>query len=131
VFVDASALVAILLREPEGKSLADRIEVAPRRLTSALAVYEATLAIARAREMSIDRASRHLTTFLDRAGIETVQIGEAERDAALKAFDHFGKGRHPARLNMVDCFAYACARTNGVPLLFKGDDFAQTDVWIA
>ena len=50
---------------------------------------------------------------------------------AIKAFDRFGRGRHPARLNMGDCFAYACAKTLAVPLLFKDDDFSQTDVAIA
>ena len=55
------------------------------------------------------------------------RIGEA----AIDAHDRFGKGRHPARLNMGDCFAYACARTNNAPLLFKGEDFALTDVALA
>ena len=54
----------------------------------------------------------------------TVEIG---RDA-IETFERFGRGNHPARLNMGDCFAYACARSLGVPLLFKGDDFSQTDI---
>lgn len=131
MFIDASAFVAILLREADGRSFADRIEAAPRRFTSAIAVFEAALAIARVHEMSVERARRHLTTFLHRAGIETVTIGDAEREAALDAFDRYGKGRHPARLNMGDCFAYACAKTHGLALLFKGDDFSQTDVALA
>ena len=63
--------------------------------------------------------------------IEVIGIGPAEGDLALDAFERYGKGRHPARLNMGDCFAYACARTHGVPLLFKGDDFSHTDILIA
>ena len=62
------------------------------------------------------------------AGIRTIEIGPAEALAALDAYARFGKGRHPARLNMGDCFAYACARIHNAPLLFKGEDFARTDV---
>jgi ribonuclease VapC len=57
-----------------------------------------------------------------------VPIGETEQEVALHAHARFGKGVHPAKLNMGDCFAYACARANGVPLLYKGDDFALTDI---
>ncbi|CAN5295645.1 hypothetical protein BH09PSE1_BH09PSE1_29370 [soil metagenome] len=57
-----------------------------------------------------------------------MSIGASEHRLALEAFDRFGKGRHPAALNMGDCFAYACAKSLAVPLLYKGDDFAQTDV---
>ena len=58
------------------------------------------------------------------------RIAEIGREA-LRAFERFGRGRHPARLNMGDCFAYACARALDVPLLFKGEDFAQTDIAVA
>jgi ribonuclease VapC len=60
--------------------------------------------------------------------VDIVLIREREALLALEAFDRFGKGRHPAGLNMGDCFAYACAHALGVPLLFKGDDFARTDL---
>jgi len=128
MFIDASALVAILLREPDGQAFAERVDAAARRLTSGLSAYEAAVAIARASGMPIDRARRLLTTFLDRAGVETVPLCEAEREIAFDAFDRFGKGRHPASLNMGDCFAYACAKANGAQLLYKGDDFARTDL---
>lgn len=59
---------------------------------------------------------------------EIVTIGKAEQRLALDAYARFGKGQHPAKLNMGDCFAYACARANGLPLLFKGNDFGQTDI---
>jgi ribonuclease VapC len=69
-----------------------------------------------------------MQAFLSVAGISVVTIAERECELALKAFDQFGKGRHPAALNMGDCFAYACAKTHGLPLLFKGNDFAKTNI---
>jgi len=69
-----------------------------------------------------------LQEFAEEAELRLAAIGEREFDLALQAFSRFGKGRHPARLNMGDCFAYACAKFHGVPLLFKGDDFALTDI---
>ncbi len=66
--------------------------------------------------------------FLNALGLRFVSIGQAECDLATEAYMHFGKGRHPAALNMGDCFAYACARTQQATLLFKGNDFAKTDI---
>jgi ribonuclease VapC len=66
--------------------------------------------------------------FVASATLEIVPIGKAEYAEAFRAFARFGKGRHPARLNLGDCFAYACARLHQAPLLFKGDDFTRTDV---
>lgn len=131
MFVDASAIVAILVREDDADELAARLGAARRRLTSAIAVYEVVTALARLRQGPVERARIIVGDFLDRNAIAHVNIGPAEEIVALDAFDRYGKGRHPARLNMGDCFAYACAKTNGVPLLFKGDDFAQTDIAVA
>jgi ribonuclease VapC len=77
------------------------------------------------------RAKAVVAEFLREAEMACVEIGQAELDAALEAMTRFGKGRHPAQLNMGDCFAYACAKTRGEPLLFKGDDFSRTDIAIA
>ena len=66
--------------------------------------------------------------LLSQTQSSVVAVGDAECRLALDAYARFGKGRHPARLNMGDCFAYACARSHGVPLLYKGDDFALTDI---
>ena len=131
MFVDASAIVAILAREGEAVDLAMRFEKSYSRVTSALAIYEAVTAITRIRSVPVGRARSIVTAFLDRGSISIVTIGEAEYQAALDAFERYGKGRHPARLNMGNCFAYACARTRGLPLLFKGDDFSQTDISVA
>ena len=66
--------------------------------------------------------------MLETLGIQLVTIGPKELDFATAAYARFGKGRHPARLNMGDCFAYACAKSHNAKLLYKGNDFAQTDV---
>ena len=127
MFIDASALVAIILRELEAEAFVDQIEASPVTMTSPIAVYEAVLAVRRVSNASISVAKGQINAFMVAAGVRLIQTGLAEVDAALDAHDRFGKGRHPARLNMGDCFAYACARTQNAPLLFKGDDFALTD----
>jgi len=128
MFIDASALCAILLDEPDGDALALKLSRAPYRLTSAIAVFETVRALVRVVEMDVSEARAVVTRFLDAADISAVPIADAEREAALDAMQRFGKGRHPAKLNMGDCFSYACAKTHAAPLLFKGDDFGQTDI---
>ncbi|MCJ2050976.1 type II toxin-antitoxin system VapC family toxin [Methylobacterium sp. J-070] len=128
MFVDASAIVAILVGEPGHTLLVDRLRDAPVRLTSGLAVYEAVLAIARIQKVEPDIAQAVVDSFLDAAGLTLVPITGAEGRRATAAHARFGKGRHPARLNLGDCFAYACAQAHGVPLLSVGDDFPQTDI---
>lgn len=131
MFVDASAMVAIMIGEPGAADLLRKLEGARHRMTSPLAVYETTVALARIKDRPFARTRLVVKEFLARSEIEIVGIGAVEGDLALDAFERYGKGRHPARLNLGDCFAYACARTHGVPLLFKGDDFSQTDVMTA
>lgn len=131
MFVDASAICAILLDEPEAPELLAKLEAASSLMTSSMSLYEASLAIARTVPGGLAAARADVTGFATRAKIAVVAIGLAEGEAALDAFERYGKGRHPAQLNMGDCFAYACARTHGVPLLFKGDDFGQTDMALA
>ena len=129
MFVDASALVAILLEEDDGPSLAQRIELAGVRLTSPIAIYEAVTAVNRVHAGGIKLAEGSVRAFLQRAGIAVLAIEDAAATGALEAHSRFGKrSAHPAKLNMGDCFAYAMAKQHGVPLLYKGDDFAQTDL---
>jgi ribonuclease VapC len=129
MFVDASAIVAILNREPEADIFAEAIEQNAGGLTSAIAVYEATLALCRIRHVTIEEAAADVHEFMSVAGVQHMPITATETRTALAAFARYGKGRgHPARLNMGDCFAYAMARNLGVPLLFKGDDFPRTDI---
>lgn len=128
LFADASALVAILTGETDAAELADRLSEDDMRITSAVAVWETVLAVARSEKTTLERAEADVAALLRSAAIGQVQIGPEEARLALDAHARFGKGRHPARLNMGDCFAYACARTNGAKLLYKGDDFALTDI---
>ena len=126
--VDASAFVAIVMREPGFEALADRQRTCPQPLTNAIAVYEATLAIAR-KTKSLVEVDAVVREFLIVAQIEIVSLSEPELDWALATFVRFGKGQgHPAQLNMGDCLAYACARSRDVPLLFGGNDFSRTDI---
>lgn len=129
MFVDASAIVAILTGEPEADTLADALEAARLPITSPIAVFEAVLGICRKRHASVAEARDDVRDFLETAGIRTVSITGREADTALDAFSRYGKGRgHPAQLNMGDCFAYAAAKNYRASLLFKGDDFTKTDV---
>lgn len=131
MFVDASALVAIIAGEDDGSSLAERLDVAGPRYTSPMALYETTLALLRIRTSSIDAVTAMIGNFITQSRVETVSITPEIGRIAIDAFARFGRGNHPARLNMGDCFAYACARSLGVPLLAKGEDFPLTDVELA
>lgn len=128
LFVDASAMVSILTREEDAAYLADRLVSADRSLTSAIAVWEAALAVARSERTTVERAEADVAALLAQTRTSVVPIGPEEARAALDAHARFGKGRHPAGLNLGDCFAYACARTHGAVLLYKGGDFALTDL---
>ena len=131
IFVDASALVSMLTDELEGDALADKLDASPPAITSAVAVYEAVAALVRKRAYSVAEARRIVDEFIALTDLGIVPIGEPEMRVAVEAFENFGKGRHPARLNMGDCFAYACAKTHAAAMLFKGDDFDRTDIPIA
>lgn len=129
MFVDASAILAILTRESEADDFANLIENARAPVTSPIAVFEAALGLCRKRHASVEEANADLREFLAVAGIGVIPITEAEAQTALLAFARYGKGRgHPAQLNLGDCFAYAAARNHGASLLFKGDDFTKTDI---
>lgn len=123
--IDTSALVAVLFDEPEREDFVRRIAAAPRRLVSAGTLVETSI-IVEARRGEI--AGRELDLLLHRAGARTVAVDEAQVQMARAAWRRYGKGRHPAALNYGDLFAYALARTTGDELLFKGDDFSQTDL---
>ncbi|HEV2160604.1 type II toxin-antitoxin system VapC family toxin [Bradyrhizobium sp.] len=128
MFIDASALTAMLTDENEARELLARLHQAATRLTSPLAVWEAAIAVARVLDLPISEASEAVESYLALMEIKMVQVPPETARIALDAFDRYGKGRHPARLNFGDCFAYACARHLGEPLMFKGTDFPQTDI---
>jgi ribonuclease VapC len=124
MFVDASAIVAMLLREPNFELLVKLLDKHAERLTSAIAIWEATARIERNHAPLEARAQ--VLGLLDDANISVSAIGPEEARIASEARVRSNKGRY--KLNMGDCFAYACAKSNGVPLLFVGIDFTKTDV---
>jgi len=129
MFVDASAILAILNREAEAAMFANALDRSPSRVTSPIAIFETTLGLCRAAHVSVEEAAATVTEFLQATDIDCVAITQEDARAALVAFARYGKGRgHPARLNMGDCFAYAAARIRGMPLLYKGNDFTRTDI---
>ncbi|RFB76501.1 type II toxin-antitoxin system VapC family toxin [Methylovirgula sp. 4M-Z18] len=128
MFIDASALTALLTDEDQARELLARLQRDPKRLTSPLAVWEAAIAVARILALPISEAADAVDAYLKLIEIELVAVPPHAGRLALDAFDRYGKGRHPARLNFGDCFAYACAHHFGQPLLFKGVDFTATDI---
>ncbi len=126
MIIDTSALVAILRDEPEAKICARAIESAAERRVSAVNFVEAAVVIDGSRDPI---ASRRFDDLLREARVIIEPVTEIQARLARDAYRDFGKGsRHPARLNFGDCFAYALAKVTGEPLLFKGDDFTQTDI---
>ena len=128
MFIDAAALTAMLTDEDEARELLARLQQSTTRLTSPLAVWEAAIAIARVLDLPIAAAAEAIESYLALMEIKMVNVAPETARIALEAYDRYGKGRHPARLNFGDCFAYACSRHLGEPLMFKGADFPQTDI---
>ncbi|MFK4490443.1 type II toxin-antitoxin system VapC family toxin [Bradyrhizobium sp. USDA 336] len=123
--IDASAIVAIALNEDDAADIERLIVDDPIRLISAATVLEATMVI----ETRLgDAGGRELDLWLVKIGAEIVAVDAGQADAARRAWRRYGKGRHAASLNYGDCFSYALALTRNEPLLFKGADFAKTDV---
>ena len=123
--IDTSAIVAIALNAPDATDLETRIADDPVRLISAASVLEATIVL----ETRLgDAGGREFDLWLLKVGAETVPVDAEQTDAARRAWRRYGKGRHAAALNYGDCFSYALALTRGEPLLFKGEDFAKTDI---
>ena len=123
--LDTSALIAILANEPERREFIEKLEAADSRLISAATLVEASIVIET--KFGAD-GQKFLDLFIDRAGIEIAPVDEHQAREAQLAYSRFGKGRHVAALNLGDCFPYALAVTSGEPLLYKGSDFAATDV---
>jgi ribonuclease VapC len=142
MFLDASAIVAILAQESDADDLLSRIESRPTACYySALSAYESIISLSRIltnlsdgpeapiRPATIERTQQQVMGFLAVLEAEEIIIGGTALNRALAATRAYGKHvAHPARLNFGDCFAYACAKDSGIPLLFKGNDFSQTDV---
>lgn len=126
IVIDSSALIAILRREPEADPFLVAIASAPTILLSAVNLLETSMVLA---THTGDAASwTDLDALVARAAMEIVPQDAALTDAARHAFLRYGKGRHPAALNLGDCAAYALAKSRTLPLLFKGNDFPHTDL---
>lgn len=124
--IDTSALVAILLREPDAERFASAVEGAAVRLVSAVTRVELSCVI-EGRKGEAGRTDLEL--LLRDGGIEVASVTPQQASIAIDAFRRYGKGRgHPAALNIGDCFSYALAVATGYPLLFKGNDFRRTDI---
>ncbi|MFT8244132.1 type II toxin-antitoxin system VapC family toxin [Roseomonas sp. BN140053] len=128
VFVDASAMIAIIAGEDGADALADALDGDRDRLCSALSIWKMVAGLCRPLALSMPKAREHAGRFLEVGGFRFVAIGVPEWEIATEAYARYGKGRHPAALNIGDCFAYACARANGARLLYKGEDFTRTDL---
>ena len=125
MIIDTSAILAILFEEPDRAYFARKFqERRPRRMSSAT-MLEATMLVEGRGGAS---AGANLDSFIRSAEIELVDVTREQVEAARQAWRRFGKGNHPAGLNFGDCFSYALAATTGEPLLFKGNDFAKTDI---
>ena len=128
MFIDASALTAMLTSEDDARELLARLQLSKTRVTSPLAVWETAIAVARVLSLPISVAAAEIDSYLALIEITVVAVPPEAARIALDVFERYGKGRHPARLNFGDCFAYACARHLSQPLMFKGADFTQTDI---
>jgi len=132
MFVDASAIVAILTGEAEAAMLADLLETAPAAITSPIAIFEAALGVCRKRIASVAEAMTDVREFVAESRTTVVTMTGEDAETALAAHARYGKGRgHPAQLNLGDCFAYAVARRRRAALLCKGEDFDRTDIELA
>jgi ribonuclease VapC len=124
IVVDTSAVVAIITLEAEAEAFSATMSSATRRIMTSVNLLEARLVLSFTKNMPLETVS----DFVARESIDIIPFDEALSDFAFEAYGRYGKGRHPARLNMGDCAAYALAKSRGWPLLCKGDGFAETDI---
>ncbi|HIG41694.1 MAG: type II toxin-antitoxin system VapC family toxin [bacterium] len=125
MIIDTSVLVAILFNEADAGLYAQALAMAEHRLISAASYLESGIVIDRQKGAA---AGRQLDSLIVRAEVKVEPVTRAQADIARQAYMDFGKGAHPAGLNFGDCFSYALAKSLGMPLLYKGQDFSQTDI---
>ena len=128
MFVDTSAIIAVLTGESEAEHFSNLIAASTVRYTSPVVLLEATMRLSSIFQLEPDLVSDLLDQLVSRTRIEIVAVNTEMGRVAVKAFSRYGKGRHPAGLNFGDCLSYGAANTLGVPLLFKGQDFSLTDI---
>jgi ribonuclease VapC len=127
MIIDTSALVAVLDQEPEAERIVRTLASAPERILSAANRVEVGIVMQARRG---DDGARDLDLLLAKLRVNIAAVTADQANVARKAFRRYGRGRHAANLNFDDCFAYALAKETSAPLLFKGDDFGQTDVMV-
>ncbi len=125
MIIDSSAVVAILNREPEAERYEEAIATATQPRVSVASLLEASIVV---EGRGGAAAGDQLDLLVQRFGIALEPVTVEQMQAARRAWRRFGRGNHPAALNFGDCFAYALAETTGEKLLYKGEDFARTDV---
>ena len=125
MIIDTSAVLAVLLGEPDAEHYEKTIASALPRRMSVVGLLEAAIVL---ESRGGTAAADELDLFLQTAEIELAGVTAEQAQAARRAWRRFGKGNHPAGLNFGDCFAYALAETSNEPLLFKGEDFSRTDI---
>jgi ribonuclease VapC len=125
MIVDTSAALAVVLGEPGFEVFASAISASETPRISAASFLEASIV---AEIRAGDRGLRQFDYFMRESGLSVEPVTHEHALIAREGFSNYGKGRHPAGLNFGDCFAYALAKSTGEPLLFKGEDFRQTDV---
>lgn len=123
--IDTSALIAILLGEPETEFFVRVLADDPKKMISAFNALESAIVIEAKKG---EAGGRELDLLIHRARIEIIPLNGDQVELALTAWRKYGKGNHPAGLNIGDCCAYALAKYSGEPLLFKGKDFSRTDI---
>ena len=123
--VDTSALIAILFGESETKAFVQALVSDPKKMISAFNILESAIVVEAKKG---EAGGRELDLLVHRARIEIIPLNGDQVELALAAWRKYGKGNHPAGLNIGDCCAYALAKYSGEPLLFKGEDFSQTDI---
>jgi ribonuclease VapC len=128
MFLDSSAMLAILMGESDAPALSDALETADRRLTSSAVRLETCLELPGRRDWAPARAPDFFDDFAFQACISKISIDERIGRLAVACFERFGKGRGPAQLNFGDCLSYACAKAHGARLLFTAKEFVKTDV---
>ncbi|MGK9050001.1 type II toxin-antitoxin system VapC family toxin [Neorhizobium petrolearium] len=128
MFIDSSAIVEILIDGERADELLDRMAASPAVFTGPTVIYEAATVLTTRLARQPEETKLLIRRFIERFGIQVLPASSETAFSAVDTFARYGKGRHPAKLNFGDCFSYAGAREAGTPLLYVGEDFAQTDL---
>lgn len=129
MFIDSSALIALLAKQPDGARVAEAIERADQRRVLPIVRLEAVMVLSTLLRVEPDETNAALSNLFQESDVTVVPLTDEIASAAVSAFARFGKGRtHPARLNFADCLVYAAAKAADAQLLFIGDDFTHTDI---